>query len=162
MLEKNLKIALDKYVPIVEQKIRERLEQQNLNATRSLSNSIKAKSFNAYDQAGIKVTALDYYDSVDKGTSPGRFPSINKIKEWAKAKGIVSLTAGMTINDNKWATIISAAIKKRGTIKRFNYQGAGISRFIIDSLEKKLLNDISRSYLLDIDTHLKKTNRNIK
>ena len=53
MLEKNLKIALDKYVPIVEQKMRERIEQQNLNATRSLSNSITAKSFNAYDQAGI-------------------------------------------------------------------------------------------------------------
>ena len=156
MNRNNLKAALNLLAPQAAEAAKQRLDQAQANATGRLRESIRGGVDETQDTIRLFLTAEDYYNAVDKGLSPGKLPSKQKITEWVRAKGITPYN-GL---NNQWAEgfmvwRIRKAIEKRGTIKRFGYKGVGLTQYILQSLGSKLLNDVKKAYQKDIEQAIK-------
>lgn len=96
--------------------LKDRLEENGSNATHQLSNSIKdiVKFDGKYLTVSIQLE--DYYKYVENGRKAGKFPPVEKIKEWIKVKPVLPYTKGKRLpTENQLAYLIGRKIEKDGT-----------------------------------------------
>lgn len=133
------------------QAAKSRLEQSDAVATGRLRDSIQGGVDETENTIRLFLTSEDYYDVINDGRKAGgRFPPPDKIMNWIKVKGI-SPNRQDVRNMKQLTFLISRAISRNGTIKRFSYRGAGVTQHILQSLGNKLLNDVQRAYKKDIE-----------
>lgn len=96
--------------------LKDRLEENGSNATHQLSNSIKdiVKFDGKYLTVSIQLE--EYYKYVENGRKAGKFPPVEKIKEWIKVKPVLPYTKGKRLpNENQLAYLIGRKIAREGT-----------------------------------------------
>lgn len=87
-LDKSVKDILNRYGVQIISKMREELVQNNSIATSKLYNSLTYEVKQKVNEFILSFKSEDYAKYVESGRKPGKFPPINKIKEWTKSKGI--------------------------------------------------------------------------
>jgi hypothetical protein len=151
----NLKAALNLLAPQAAEAAKQRLDQAQANATGRLRESIRGGVDETQDTIRLFLTAEDYYNVINDGRKAGaRTPPPNKIMNWIKVKGISSNRQDVK-NIKQLTFLISRAIARNGTIKRFGYKGVGLTQYILQSLGSKLLNDVKKAYQKDIEQAIK-------
>lgn len=96
--------------------LKDKLEENGSNATHQLSNSIKdiVKFDGKYLTVSIQLE--DYYKYVENGRKAGKFPPVEKIKEWIKVKPVLPYTRGKRLpNENQLSYLIGRKIAREGT-----------------------------------------------
>lgn len=96
--------------------LKDKLEENGSNATHQLSNSIKdiVKFDGKYLTVSIQLE--EYYKYVENGRKAGKFPPVEKIKEWIKVKPVLPYTKGKRLpNENQLAYLIGRKIAREGT-----------------------------------------------
>ena len=96
--------------------LKDRLADDNSIATGTLANSIKdiVKFDGKYLTVSIQLE--DYWKWVENGRKAGKFPPIEKIKEWIKVKPVLPYTRGKRLpNENQLAYLIGRKIAREGT-----------------------------------------------
>lgn len=96
--------------------LKDKLEENGSDATHKLSNSIKdiVKFDGKYLTVSIQLE--DYYKYVENGRKAGKFPPVEKIKEWIKVKPVLPYTRGKRLpNENQLAYLIGRKIAREGT-----------------------------------------------
>lgn len=150
MSAKNLKIALERYASIIETEYKSKMAEQGLRASGTSINQVRA--FVKEESPGILTIKAPSDTNTPAplryalfGRKPGGMPPVSTIRAWAERKGIPGLT-------NRKVRNIAFAIGKRGTIKRFGYGGAGsaISNLVIQSVQNRLMADITDAYVKDL------------
>lgn len=91
-------------------RIKEILIKKDKIATGKLLNSIKVDIDRKKNVYKFEIRSLDYLKYIEYGRKPGKFPPIDKIKSWIKAKKIKS-----DLNIDALAFLISRKIAKKGT-----------------------------------------------
>ena len=109
----------------------------------------------------VEVSALEYIGAISEGISKKKFPNVNRIREWAKDRGIQPrdkkgrFVARTDANMNKLAFVIARSMSKKGISERFGYKGSGF----IEEIKKDVVNNvtdmIAEAYKLDIIVKLK-------
>ena len=96
--------------------LKDRLADDNSIATGTLANSIKdiVKFDGKYLTVSIQLE--DYWKWVENGRKAGKFPPVEKIKEWIKVKPVLPYTKGKRLpNENQLAYLIGRKIAREGT-----------------------------------------------
>ena len=70
------------------QKLREKIAEQDHNATGALSASVEARAVELADRWRIEVLANDYGVFVNNGRRAGSYPPIDAIREWMQVRNI--------------------------------------------------------------------------
>lgn len=118
--------------------LRKSAEAKGLDASGVLLASIKFEPKRLGDILRFQLTMADYYQWVDEGRKPGKFPPLKAILEWMRFKGIVPRNArGKKINNERarrgLAYVIARSIARKGTIKRFGHKGSNFYTEVIPS-----------------------------
>ena len=112
----NLMQVLWEYASSVKELYKGRLTADNKKATGNLINSVD--TFVVYQGTEFLVTLKveDYYKWVEEGRKPGKFPPVDKILEWIKAKPVLPrpLDNGKLPNENQLAYLIGRKIATEG------------------------------------------------
>ena len=143
--------ALNRVREKITTEIKTQLDAKNLNATRKLRNSISGTVFASSKSISLSIFAAEYFDSVDKGTKPGKRPPYRKIYEWANAKGIQPRDSK---SFNQMIKNIQEAIFQNGTIKRFAYKGASIIDYVDEKYKEEITQEIKEGYLKDLESEI--------
>ena len=143
--------ALNRVRQKITTEIKTQLDAKNLNATRRLRNSVSGTVFASAKSISLNIYAAEYFDSVDKGTKPGKRPPYRKIYEWAKVKGIQPMNSK---NFNQMVKNIQEAILQSGTIKRFGYKGANILDYVDQKYKDEITEEIKQGYLKDLESEI--------
>jgi hypothetical protein len=120
----------------------------------NLAGSIRFRLLEEKGTIGIEVLMNDYWEAVEEGRSPGKQPPVSKIVAWLKWKGIVpkfsdrvkakaKTLKNKTVRkgfkeraiDKKLQSLafaIAKTIGKKGTIKRFGYQGSDFVKSVLN------------------------------
>lgn len=85
----------------------------------------------------LSILGEEYLKDVDKGQPPGTVVDINSLITWVDARGLAPAE-----NVESYAYGVQQAIYKRGTIKRFGYEGANFLNYIIEQDVPELVNDL--------------------
>lgn len=96
--------------------LKDRLADDNSIATGTLANSIKdiVKFDGKYLTVSIQLE--EYYKYVENGRKAGKFPPVEKIKEWIKVKPVLPYTRGKRLpNENQLSYLIGRKIAREGT-----------------------------------------------
>jgi len=83
------------------------------------------------EETKLIVFGFDYLDDFDLGQDNGAQPKLENLVAWKKARGVPHSV-------EKIADIIN----EKGTIKRFNYQGANFTKEAIGVIVNKIVSDI--------------------
>ena len=143
--------ALNRVRKKITTEIKNQLDAKNLNATRRLRNSVSGTVFASAKSISLNIYAAEYFDSVDKGTKPGTRPPLNKIRQWAEAKGIQPMNSKSFYQMTK---NIQEAIFKNGTIKQFGYKGANILDYVDQKYKDEITEEIKQGYLKDLESEI--------
>lgn len=84
-------LTADDWQPLCDllvQKLREKIAEQDHNATGALSASIEAQAVELVDRWCIEVRANHYGKYVNNGRQPGSMPPVQVIYEWMKVRNI--------------------------------------------------------------------------
>lgn len=117
------------------------------NLLRSISPTIKAdESFNFE----IWLNLEDYYYYIENGRNGGKFPPIDKIKEWIEAKPVLPRPDknGKLPTTNQLAFLISRKIAKEG------YKGKPSLMTALDRIDKEYLPKLQQAFEEDLDRYL--------
>lgn len=96
--------------------LKDALADNDINASGTLSKSIDG--FVEFDGKWLSVgiTLEDYYKYVEYGRKRGKFPPINKIREWIRIKPVVPRSNnGKLPTENQLAYLIGRKIAREGT-----------------------------------------------
>lgn len=114
----NLTRALTQYGELFCQNAKERLVQNNSNATYTLSDSIKLNKVEITDDYfKVFVEIEDYWTYVENGRGPGKFPPVDKIEEWVERKPVQPYpdVNGRTPTVQQLSFLIGRKIAEQGT-----------------------------------------------
>lgn len=111
------------------------LQDNNFRATGTAIKSVTSD----IEGNTLSILGEDYIEKLDKGQEPGTVARIDDLITWVTAKGLAPAE-----NVESYAYGIQQAIYKRGTIERFNYEGANFIQYIIDQDVPKLVNDLEQ------------------
>lgn len=97
--------------------LRNRLSNNNTDASGKLSKSIKGIVKQSGKWVTISIQMEDYWKYVENGTKP-HFPPINAIKKWISVKPVLPrpLKNGKLPTTNQLAYLIGRKIAKKGTL----------------------------------------------
>jgi hypothetical protein len=161
MLAKDLKALFTLYGEQFVNQFIERMNELDLNATGDAARNLRYK----VTDLGFQITGNDYLRVVDDGRAAGKTPPPVKtgtLENWVATK----VAPGLDERELRRLTFaISKTIGRKGTIKRFKYQGAGIIDFVIKQNDEPLTADLADLGLQYLDTQLTgafKTHREIK
>jgi hypothetical protein len=158
--------------------ILESMEKKGITKSRGsasdLSSSLSFSFKNSQTGLSVEFSMFDYWKWVEEGRGPGGMPSVDRIEEWMKGKGIKpsklkQATTGKRVKVSQstyekahrsmaWA--IAKNIAKKGTIKRFGYKG---SKFLsdvltdgrVDKLEETLTEVLGAKIEIELTNSLK-------
>jgi len=123
MLEEKLKNLFDKYGSIIIDRMIEKMNSLDLNASGNAAKSLKY----VVKPDGLNILGKDYFAQINKGRAPGNKPPMQNILRWVQKR--------MAVEGDKEQKRVAYAVQKtiadRGTIKRFNYGGSDLLDFIV-------------------------------
>lgn len=165
----NLKKALEEIAERYKERLKAQSKIDKTYATGKFSNSFESK----VDGKSIEIYSdVKYSGAVDGGSKPASLSGkvsqakMNAIEEWAKVKRlrpISKLKGGYKfrrMNTDKRSGFrsmvfaIANSIAKKGTIKRYNYEGSKIFERVFDSMRKKIGGEISEAFAMDLRNEL--------
>lgn len=123
--------------------IRQDLSSKRIDDTGEASNSLRVEksSFN------VKVFAISYLEFLDRGRGPGKFPPVNKMREWVKSK--------LGIDDNSIAYLIGKKISEEGTnIYRNKSKGIEFDQKV-ENMIKRINERLPAAIKLDVQNQLR-------
>ncbi len=114
---KNLRAVLKQYGEVFIENAKERLAQNNSNATYTLSDSMKLSSVEITDDYfSVTIEIEDYWKYVEEGRGPGKYPPVEKIEEWVERKPVQPQSInGDTPSVKQLSFLIARKIAERGT-----------------------------------------------
>lgn len=124
MLEEKLQKLFDKYGAIIVDRMIDKMNALDVNATGAAARSLKYETM----PDGIAIRGKTYFAQIDKGRpAASTLPPIGPIYRWVQTR--------MAVADEKEAKKVAYAVQKtiaqKGTIKRFGYGGTDLIDFII-------------------------------
>lgn len=136
---------------VIIDKLKQSAREKDLKATNNLIQSIQA-DFPSITPQGIEIaiSMADYWERVEDGQKPGKWPHMPSLIQWVGAKSSVKRIALARRGRKKqsvdeaiesFAAVIAKKIHSKGTIKRFGYKGSG---FIADVLTKQNVDVIAQ------------------
>lgn len=103
----------------------------------------------------IQLIGVNYIDYLVNGRPPGKFPPVDKIREYVRRNGIQMEIDGRILTEDQAAYVIGRSIALEGTkIFRGEKQGVELEK-IVDNWTKKLLKDIGNNAVEKVKTELK-------
>jgi len=146
MKTRHTKKALTNYRKILVEELKRQLKKPNSR----LEDSITGRKITGRD--GFAISMNDYGINVNEGRSAGRFPNVDKLKDWIIRNGIKNTTAkeGKPSSLDSLAYIIGRSIAQRG-IKPTRFID-----IVIEKVEPKMTLDIANAYLKDLNEALDK------
>ena len=133
------------------------IKRDDFKASGDLDRSI------SYEVKGniVEVSALEYIGAISDGIHKKKFPNVDRIREWAKARGLQPrgakgrLLSRTDANMKSMAFVIARSISEKGISKRFGYKGRGFLEEIKKDVVKNVTDMIAEAYKLDIIVKLK-------
>lgn len=124
MLGDQLKKLFDKYGAIIVDRMIDKMNDLNLNATGDAARSLKY----VVEPDGMSIMGKEYFAQINKGRAPGgKKPPMQNILRWVQQRMAVQDEK----EEKKVAYAVQAKIAEKGTIKRFNYGGSDLLDFIV-------------------------------
>jgi hypothetical protein len=124
--------------------IRNVLKKEGLFASGGLYQEIEPwKIKKISDGIQVYLEMLSYWEDVDKGRPKGKKltdQELRSLEDWVRIKGIPSK---WKMNPKSAVFLISGAIYKRGTIKRYGYRG---SNFLEQAMNDKIMNELQSKF----------------
>jgi flagellar basal body rod protein FlgF len=153
----NLDKALNAIGISVASEIKKLAKRDKFEASGDLDKSI------TYRVEGNTVTVEGnrYIGAISGGINKKKFPNVDRIKQWAKNRGIQPrnkkgrFVARTDANMNSLAFVIGKSISERGISKRFGYNGSGFLEEMEKNVVKNVTDMIAEAYKLDIIVKLK-------
>tara|TARA_R110000803_G_scaffold33230_3_gene72848 strand:- start:1424 stop:1900 length:477 start_codon:yes stop_codon:yes gene_type:complete len=109
----------------------------------------------------VTIEANRYIEALSGGIQKKKFPNVDRIKEWAKDKGLQPrdkkgrFLSRTDANMNKLAFVIGRSIRDKGISKRFGYKGSGFLEEVKKDVVNNVTDMIAEAYKLDIIVKLK-------
>jgi len=150
------KQQLERYNKIIQNDLQRRLRVENLVATKGLTKSIRGE----HTDNSISIFMSGYAEYINEGTKGGKFPNLDNLIGWARAKNIRPKNAKGQFTKitpssfNSMVYRIGKSIEKKGIIKRFN-GGSKFIDIVIKNVTPKLIKDIAEAKLKDISNEIK-------
>lgn len=109
--------VLNEFADAFIQNARNNLEANQSNASYNLYNSFEKVIEVGEDYFKVSISLADYWQHLEKGRGPGKFPPVDKIKEWIEVKPInpTPLSNGKTPSVEQLSFLISRKIANEGT-----------------------------------------------
>ena len=121
---------------------REKLDEKNINASGTLSNTVEAEVEIRGNKIVISLNLQDYWKFVEEGRPPGGYPPPPNIANWIKIKPVIpDARSGKIPSEKQLVYLISRKIATRGYSGRFPLKA---------TLEDTRMNDI----IQDIKTEI--------
>lgn len=84
----NLQATLERFADRVIELARENLTSNGTNASNELYNSMEKIIEIGEDHYSVKISLADYYEYVERGRGPGKFPPPPAIRKWVEIKPV--------------------------------------------------------------------------
>lgn len=109
--------VLNEFADAFIQNARNNLEANQSNASYNLYNSFEKVIEVGEDYFKVSISLADYWQYVENGRGPGKFPPVDKIKEWIEVKPVnpTPLSNGKTPSVEQLSFLISRKIANEGT-----------------------------------------------
>ena len=153
----NLDKALNAIGISVASEIKKLAKKDGFDASGDLDKSITYK----VEGNTVTVEGNKYIGAISGGINRRKFPNVDRIKQWAKDRGIQPrnkkgrFVARTDANMNSLAFVIGKSISERGISKRFGYKGSGFLEEMEKNVIKNVTEMIAEAYKLDIIVKLK-------
>lgn len=146
----NVKAVLNKFGKLLVEEYRNNLTEKNVNASKTLFNSISYIVEGNGTNFVVKLKLEDYYKYVENGRKAGKFPPINKIEKWVEIKPVIPrpMANGKLPTTKQLAFLISRKIALEGIKPRPLLQQSIDEVFdeIKERLEEALIKDIESEF----------------
>lgn len=122
----NLNRVLDEFADYFIQQARSNLGANGSYATGNLGDTMEKIIEIDETSFSVKISLADYWDYVENGRRPGKFPPPNRIKEWISVKPIspYAMKNGKLPTTNQLAYLIGRKISLEGTEPKPFFQPA--------------------------------------
>lgn len=109
--------VLNEFADAFIQNARNNLEANQSNASYNLYNSFEKVIEVGEDYFKVSISLADYWQYLERGRGPGKFPPVDKIKEWIEVKPInpTPLSNGKTPSVEQLSFLIGRKIANEGT-----------------------------------------------
>lgn len=109
--------VLNEFADAFIQNARNNLEANQSNASYNLYNSFEKVIEVGEDYFKVSISLADYWQFLENGRGPGKFPPVDKIKEWIEVKPInpTPLSNGKIPSVEQLSFLISRKIANEGT-----------------------------------------------
>lgn len=109
--------VLNEFADAFIQNARNNLEANQSNASYNLYNSFEKVIEVGEDYFKVSISLADYWQYLENGRGPGKFPPVDKIKEWIEVKPVnpTPLSNGKTPSVEQLSFLISRKIANEGT-----------------------------------------------
>lgn len=155
--------VLNEFADAFIQNARNNLEANQSNASYNLYNSFEKVIEVGEDYFKVSISLADYWQFLENGRGPGKFPPVDKIKEWIEVKPVnpTPLSNGKTPSVEQLSFLISRKIANEGTEGKPFFEPAkeqtirefedkinqaieeDVSNFILSRVEKEMRNIFS-------------------
>ena len=157
----NVKKALANIGKLFVSAIKANINKRDVKASGRLEQSIKFES--TEDILSVYSDSV-YGRGIEEGYKPKEvYPSIDAMREWIAKKGIKPRPRSkktckfIKLKDYHYKSlpfVLAAAVKKNGTIKRFNLKGAKIFEQAFQEVLPKINNQLKEAFMEDINKEL--------
>lgn len=109
--------VLEEYAEFLVRTYRYYLTSEGTNASKKLANTLKAQVNVGQQVLSVELRLQDYWKWVERGRKPGKFPPINKIREWIDVKPVYATPdkRGRMPKPKQLAYLIGRKIARKGT-----------------------------------------------
>ena len=109
--------VLNEFADAFIQNARNNLDANQSNASYNLYNSFEKVIEVGEDYFKVSISLADYWQFLENGRGPGKFPPVDKIKEWIEVKPVnpTPLSNGKTPSVEQLSFLISRKIANEGT-----------------------------------------------
>lgn len=109
--------VLNEFADAFIQNARNNLEANQSNASYNLYNSFEKVIEVGEDYFKVSISLADYWQHLERGRGPGKFPPVDKIKEWIEVKPVnpTPLSNGKTPSVEQLSFLIGRKIANEGT-----------------------------------------------
>lgn len=109
--------VLNEFADAFIQNARNNLEANQSNASYNLYNSFEKVIEVGEDYFKVSISLADYWQFLENGRGPGKFPPVDKIKEWIEVKPVnpTPLSNGKTPSVEQLSFLIGRKIANEGT-----------------------------------------------
>lgn len=109
--------VLNEFADAFIQNARNNLDANQSNASYNLYNSFEKVIEVGEDYFKVSISLTDYWQYLENGRGPGKFPPVDKIKEWIEVKPVnpTPLSNGKTPSVEQLSFLIGRKIANEGT-----------------------------------------------